>query len=398
MKKVAVVSTIYYKYSHTDVILTRWFNERATDKAWGWNGPRSNIVSAYLEQRPSPGKNPNHDIGVATFNENNVPIYKTVHETLCCGSETLAVDGILLIGEHGDYPYNRFGQKLYPRKELFDKIVETFEQTGKTVPVFNDKHLSWDYDLAKRMIETSRKKHFPLFASSSLPFCHQQPLLDVKGSELQEVVAVYPNINEKPDHYSYHILELLQHCLERRKGFETGVQAVTAYLGEEVWKAQDANIWSRDLFEAALHTANPKVNNYRDEANQKLKTHAFRLEYVDGLNVTLVGLHPLREFALALRRKGSNTIEPSRCMDGNETNYHAHFGTLARVIEDFFWEGVEPFPLERALLTAGTSQAMIQAQVLPGVTFPTPHLHIAYQPSAKPVGLDYWSLEHEQEK
>ena len=51
---------------------------------------------------------------------------------------------MLLIGEHGDYPYNDKGQKLYPRYELFQKIVEVFKKSDRSVPVFNDKHLSYD--------------------------------------------------------------------------------------------------------------------------------------------------------------------------------------------------------------------------------------------------------------
>jgi hypothetical protein len=386
MKKIAVISTVYYQYSHTDVILTRWFDPRDTDKAWGWNGPRSKIASAYIAQFP------NEDMGVATLEKNNVPLYKTVHEALCCGGDSLAVEAVLLIAEHGDYPYNRFGQKLYPRKELFDKIVEVFDATGESVPVFHDKHLSWDYDLAKQMIESSRQRNFRLLASSSLPFCHYKPHVNVDDAELGEVVAVFPNVHGQPDHYSYHMLEVIQQCIERRKGYETGIAQVTAYLGEEVWKAQDAGLWSKELFEAALHSSDPAVNNYRDESKREFPTHAFRLEYLDGLQVTLVGFYPLKEFAFALRRKGTQTVEPSRCMSGQENEYYPHFATFSRVIEDFFWNEIEPFPQGRALLTAGTSQAMIQAQILPGVTFPTPHLKIVYQPGVEPVGLDYWSL------
>jgi hypothetical protein len=384
--KLAVISTVYYPYSHTDVILTRWFDRRDTDKAWGWNGPRSQIASAYIAQFPD------NDMGVEALKKNNVPLYKTVHEALCCGGDSLAVDAVLLIGEHGDYPYNRFGQKLYPRKELFDKIVEVFDATGKSVPVFHDKHLSWDYDLAKQMIETSRQRNFRLLASSSLPFCHYKPHVNVDDAELEEVVAVFPNVHGQPDHYSYHMLEVIQQCIERRKGYEIGVERVTAYLGEDVWKAQDAGLWSQELFEAALNLSDPAVNNYRDESKREFPTHAFRLEYADGLKVTLVGFYPLEEFAFALRRKGTQSVEPSRCMSGQENEYYPHFATFSRVIEDFFWNEIEPFPQGRALLTAGTSQAMIQAQILPGVTFPTPHLKIAYQPATKPVGLDYWSL------
>jgi hypothetical protein len=393
MKKIAVISTVYYQYSHTDVILTRWFDKRDTDKAWGWDGPRSQVVSAYIAQFPD------NDMGVAILAKNNVPLYKTIYEALCCGSDSLAVDAVLLIGEHGDYPYNRFGQKLYPRKELFDAIVKVFDDSNKYVPVFCDKHLSWDYDVAKLMIETSRHRGFRLLASSSLPFCHYHPLINVQDAELEEVVAVFPNVHGQPDHYSYHCLELVQQCIERRKGYETGIESVTAYLGGDVWKAQDAGLWSKDLFEAALEASDPSVGAmYRQEDKREFSTHAFRLEYVDGLKVTIVGFYPLEKFAFALRRSRSKIAEPSCCVAGEEKDYYPHFATLSRVIEDFFWDGLEPFPQGRALLTAATSQAALHALQLPGTTFPTPHLKIPYTPVVKPVGLDYWEKQSSKAK
>jgi hypothetical protein len=387
---VAVVSTVYYKFSHTDVILTRWFDKRETDKSWGWNGPRSQIVSAYVAQFPD------NDMGKVTLAKNNVPLYKTVHETLCCGGDSLAVDAVLLIGEHGDYPYNRFGQKLYPRKELFDKIVEVFDATGKTVPVFHDKHLSWDYDLARLMIETSRQKGFRLFASSSLPFCHHEPFIDPRGIELSEVVTVFRNITAQADHYGYHSLEFIQQFVERRQGGEVGVERVTAWLGDEVWKAQDAGMWPAELFEATLAITKPEyLKTYRHEEKREFITHAFRLEYADGLKVTHIGLDDADEHALAFYRKASTKVEATKNIYGDEASYYAHFAGLSRIIEDFFWEGIEPFPLERALLTAGALQAMIHAQQLPGTAFPTPHLKIAYQPAKEPVGLDYRKKERD---
>ena len=56
-----------------------------------------------------------------------------------------AVDGVLLIGEHGDYPINAKGQQLYPRRRLFAEIVETFRRSGRSVPVYNDKHFSYSW-------------------------------------------------------------------------------------------------------------------------------------------------------------------------------------------------------------------------------------------------------------
>ena len=35
----------------------------------------------------------------------------------------VAVDGILAIGEHGDYPINAKGQRLYPRRHFWEQIA-----------------------------------------------------------------------------------------------------------------------------------------------------------------------------------------------------------------------------------------------------------------------------------
>ena len=105
-----------------------------------------------------------------------VPIYRTIHEALTLGGDKdLAVDGVLLIGEHGDYPMNDKDQKLYPRFKMFLEITDAFRRTGRTAPVFNDKHLSFSWRQAKRMVEISQQMGFPMMAGSSVPVAHRRP-------------------------------------------------------------------------------------------------------------------------------------------------------------------------------------------------------------------------------
>ena len=63
---------------------------------------------------------------------------------------------MLIIGEHGNYPKNEFGQKKYPRYEFFKQVTDVFRKDGRAVPVFNDKHLSWKWEWAKEMVEHRR--------------------------------------------------------------------------------------------------------------------------------------------------------------------------------------------------------------------------------------------------
>ncbi|MEZ5395123.1 MAG: hypothetical protein R2724_20205 [Bryobacterales bacterium] len=53
-------------------------------------------------------------------------IYDTVAGAVTMGGE-LAVDGVVLVGEHGEYHTNLFGQKYYPRWWLYQQIVRVFE-------------------------------------------------------------------------------------------------------------------------------------------------------------------------------------------------------------------------------------------------------------------------------
>jgi hypothetical protein len=134
-----------------------------------------------------------------------LPIYRTVADALTLGGDKLAFDGVLLIGEHGDYPMNDKAQKLYPRFEMFLKITDVFRQTGRSEPVFNDKHLSWSWHQAKRMVDISRELRFPMLARSSVPIAYMGPAIDAPYGQAQRHAVAIPfsglNI------YGFHVLE-----------------------------------------------------------------------------------------------------------------------------------------------------------------------------------------------
>src|SRR4029453_9674466 len=151
---------------------------------------------------------PKADMSRERAKAHHIPIFRTVQEALTLGGERLAVDGVLLIGEHGDYPMNDKEQKLYPRFEMFLKITDVFRQSGRAVPVFNDKHLSWSWRQAKRMVEISRELHFPMLAGSSSPVAWRVPAVDTPfGIPQKYAVAIsYSGL----DIYGFHVLEALQ--------------------------------------------------------------------------------------------------------------------------------------------------------------------------------------------
>ena len=257
--RVAAIVTVYRKASHGQGIVDRFLD------GYGWEGrhyrPAVDVVSLYVDQRPA------NDL--TTEREKRHPglkVYPTIAGALTRGTDRLAVDGVLLIGEHGKYPRNEKRQTLYPRYEFFQQTVDVFRRSGRSVPVFNDKHLSWNWDWAKSMVDTAKELGFPLMAGSSLPVTWRMPAVDLPlGSEIAEAVCVgYGGI----DSYDFHGLESLQCMVERRKGGETGVRAVTALRGANVWKALQGGSWSTggcdlELFEACLcrsfRLASPKA-------------------------------------------------------------------------------------------------------------------------------------------
>ena len=80
------------------------------------------VASLYVDQKPA------DDLSAERAQEFGFRVYPTIAEALRCGGDRLAVDAVLIIGEHGDYPRNEKGQILYPRYEFFQQCVEVFEK------------------------------------------------------------------------------------------------------------------------------------------------------------------------------------------------------------------------------------------------------------------------------
>ena len=118
-------------------------------------------------------------------------IYPTIAEALTLGGSKLAVDGVLLVGEHGKYPRNEKGQTKYPRYEFFQEIVKVFRSPAAApCPIFNDKHLSWNWEWAKEMYDTAREMAFRFMAGSSLPVTWRTPSLEMPAGSARQRGAV----------------------------------------------------------------------------------------------------------------------------------------------------------------------------------------------------------------
>lgn len=240
--------TVYRQGSHADVLLGKFLPGRGIALDDGFHELRVELVAIYIDQIGSQGP----DIGVDLAEEHGVPVYPSIRQALCCGGAQLAVDGVLMIGEHGDYPWNEKHQQIFPRKYFMEQICGVFSESGRAVPVFSDKHLSHSWDDARWMVRRTAELGAPFMAGSSMVTAWRRPFLEHPlGCHITEAVVLgFSGL----DIYGSHTLEVLQCMVERRAGGETGVRAVTYMEGEPVWEAGDAGVFSMELVECACAT------------------------------------------------------------------------------------------------------------------------------------------------
>jgi hypothetical protein len=304
-----------------------------------------------------------------------VAIKPTIHEALTLGKDQLSVDGVLIIGEHGDYPENEKGQKMYPRRRFFEETVKTLADTGATASVLNDKHLGFAWDDAKWMYDQSRQMKFPLMAGSSVPTAWRKPDVELPlEAELESALAVgYSGI----EIYGFHTLELLQSMVERRRGGESGVRAVTCLEGADVWQAASKGKWPRGLLDVAAASL-PDVASEPPE--QACKTPvAFLIENTDGFRSVALLLDGFTaQFGFACRVKG-NAAPVATNVWLQEPGY-GHFSYLVHNIESMYLTSKEPYPPERTLLTTGILDAAMTSRFKGHRRIETPWLaKVAYK-------------------
>ena len=301
------------------------------------------------------------------------------------------MDGVLLVAEHGDYPDNEKGQKLYPRYEFFEEIVNVFREDGRAVPIFNDKHLSWNWDWCRQMYDQSQQMEFAFMAGSSLPVTWRTPSIEMPlGSEIEEAVCVaYGGV----DSYDFHALETIQCMVERRSGGESGVEWLQAYRDDNFWQAHHDEVWSRQLFESALsrsHTLQPGRPGFNDvfptlHEMKKIITDpvAYHYQHVDGLKSTMILTNGLvQDFNFAARLKGQSkplSIQMYLPMPPARTTLANFFSPQVNNVERMFLTGKPSYPVERTLLTSGLVIAGVDSLDQDQNRQQTPHLGIVYQ-------------------
>ena len=390
--RVAVIFTVLRFRSHAFNILENflgpyYFNGELTD-------PGVDVVSLYADQFP------HDDMARAVSGKFKIPLFGSIGDALRVGGRDLNVDAVLSIGEHGDYPYNKRGQHLYPRKRFFDEAFAVMRESGRFVPFFNDKHWSYRWDWSSEMFDKAREHGLPIMAGSSVPLAERRPPLELPPNcEIEEAVSIHGGGLES---YDFHGLEVLQSLVEQRRGGETGISRIELLTGDAFRTAKRDGRWSQELVDAAMQAekamkvkrqARPTTGVFAIKKGMPEKSrpprpagdYAISVTYRDGLKATVLKLGSSADrWNFACRLKWEDMPRVTAFFNSPCGN-RGLFKALSHSIQRLFITGREPWPAERTLLTTGAVEAVMHSFEQNGKVIETPHLEIAYQsPDVKP--------------
>jgi hypothetical protein len=368
LKSVAAVITAYEKGLHGDVLIGKILEGWRQD---GGPGPALRLASMYVEQFTD------KDLARALARKYKVPLFDTIERAITVGGKSIPVDGVISVGEHGDYPWNEKEQHLYPRRRFFEEITDTFAKYDRVVPVFNDKHLGPVWEDAKWMYDRAQKMKVPFMAGSSLVNTFRDPEMNVPlGCEIEGAVGIgYSGL----DIYGAHALECFQSVVERRRGAETGVKWVQCLQGDAMWKAVDEGMVRQDLLTAAFAALAVTPQQQRDLRKGR-DAALFLFQYANGLLGSIFMLpDSVNGNAIALQLRGEPKVLATRFEERIDPR-HPHFAYLLKAIEQMIHTGRPTYPVERTLLTSGILDRALTSRFQKHEKLMTPELAIRYKP------------------
>jgi len=257
--------------------------------------------------------------------------------------------------------------------------MDVYEQSGRSVPTFFDKHFSYSWEKADALYRRAKKIGFPFMAGSSIPLTIRKPALDPPlATPITEAVAIgYGEL----DAYGFHTLEGLQCLVERRKGGETGIASVQWIEGQSVWDWLDSaqGAWSKPLLEEAMRLQ-PLPLSFPIKAQGKPPV-LFVLNYRDGLKAVALMLGQDGEnWTAAIRIEGQKQLLSTAFVTPAGPPFRS-FDGLARCVDLFLATGQPPSPVERTLLTTGALAFCFQSRRT-GKLVETPQLQVRYRAPA----------------
>lgn len=363
--------------SHAD-----WIVNKLIDGYW-WKGEavpsQVEVVSCYINQFDT------SLLGQRVCKAKNIPIYKTVGEAVTLGGKELAVDGVVIVCEHGNYPTDLKGHWLLPRWWIYQQVIKVFEQSKRSVPVFNDKHFSYNWDDAKWMFDKSRELNFPLSGGSSIPLYYRKPEIEIPiDTPIKHSIVV----GDAPDEGGFfHCADVLQSLHDRRKGGETGVKSVQSIRGPEMWTWIGKNAWAGNLLEAVRKNFDLKPDAFQQGRQQNLCI----VEYRDGTKGAVISGHGVGwTYAGEIEGQKDPTIISMVDFPGPVSQYHASNAHEHWLIQMMLTRK-EQFNAERLLVSTGIVNNYMDSNWQDGVYSPvgrvveTPYMDMKYRSTHGPM-------------
>ncbi len=374
--EIAVITTTYYQNSHADVLASRLLKGYTLDGKGDF--PKLKFATLYTDQVPA------NDISRELAKKHGFTIYDNIADALTKKTGKLAVDGVFLIAEHGQYPESNTGQIVYPKRKFFEQILKVFDQSERVVPVFCDKHLADNWADGKWIFDEAAKRKIPLMAGSSLPSLWRYPAADVaRDRPLKEIVALSYH---RLDAYGFHALEIVQCLAEQRKGGESGVKSVRCLNGDAAWKAFSDGTCDRKLLDQCFAVLKERPLP-KDKRPEELcpKPDLFIIDYHDGLRASVLTwshAHQVNEWSAAWRYADRDESAAALFWT-QEWRPFGHFTFLLQGIEQMMHTAKPAWPAERTLLTTGLLDALLISKRDGSKTIDTPELEIKYSPTSR---------------
>ena len=357
--------------SHAD-----WMVNKLIDGYWwqeAYTPSRVDVASIYLHQYET------SVLGQKVAKAKGIPVFKTVAEALTLGGNELAVDGVVIVGEHGNFPTDLKGHWLLPRWWLYNQMIRVFEQSKRSVPVFNDKHFSYNWDESKWMFDKSRELNFPLSGGSCIPTYYRNPEIEFDmDTPIKNSIAVGGASDEGA---IFHCIDMLQSFVELRKGGETGVKAVQSIRGPETWNWVERNPWVSKLLDSVAKKFEFKQGYFQEDARANLCI----VEYNDGTKASVISGRGVGwTYAGEIEGRNEPTIISMLGFPGPFDQYHAS-NAQPHWITEMMVTKKEPFNAERLLLSSGITNHYMQSNWENGRYSPvgrrieTPFMNITYR-------------------
>ena len=368
-KRIAAIVVTYGLRTHGDNVVTRlleghWINDK-------YHPPFCEVASVYALHPPKDNRG---DLSRRLADSYGFRLSPTIADALTLGTGKLAVDGVVIVSEDGNTTWTKNPFFLF-----FSQVVEVFQKSGRSVPVYNDKALSHDWSEANWMVRQSRNLGFPMLAGSTLAVTFRRPELEFPlGTRLEEAVAICGLGDPHVESHAFHAFELLQAMVERRAGGETGIRAVQFLEGKAVWEAAERGVWSRAIFDAALaRLVNRPQGRPEDLIKQPI---ALLIEYNDGFRGVLANSEGAGGgYSFAARVQGQAEIQSTQSYYIGENGNS--FSCMMNLFERMMASGRPAFPIERTLLTSGALDFLMRSRHEGNRRMETPELlGVTYQP------------------